>query len=414
MEDEIDLRKYFGALIRHWRLIVGLAFVSGLVALLVSFLIQPTYEATALVVITKPVYQLQFDPRIQNLSADSLSSPSKAFPQLATSDDLAQQLLGQFRTKISNPGVTLAAFKDKLKATATVDPSLIQFSVQDQDANLAAEISNVWASDFVSYTNELYQQREIGATFFEAQAHDAKSKLENTEQALVDYQGRYDGNIINSKLQANLAEISDTLKTRELLTNLMANTGLLEDRLSAQSGASPANLAYDLSSLLMQVNSLNLVGTVPLQIQFTDAALLSSKSIDEQRSFLADLNQSLQARAKQVDAQIDALTPQVLSLQRDLQTANTELDRLTRERDVARDTYLTLAKKVTESQITAQDTGGQLRLASQAAAPTEPVSPRKGLNAILGGFLGLVLGVISAFVIEARRTSGEELANHTT
>jgi len=48
-----------------------------------------------------------------------------------------------------------------------------------------------------------------------------------------------------------------------------------------------------------------------------------------------------------------------------------------------------------------------VQLASEASLPTEPVSTRKGLNAILGGFLGLVLGVVCAFVIDARQTKSE-------
>jgi uncharacterized protein involved in exopolysaccharide biosynthesis len=48
-----------------------------------------------------------------------------------------------------------------------------------------------------------------------------------------------------------------------------------------------------------------------------------------------------------------------------------------------------------------------VQLASQASLPTEPVLPRKGLSAILGGLLGFILGVIFAFVIDARQTKSK-------
>ena len=44
-----------------------------------------------------------------------------------------------------------------------------------------------------------------------------------------------------------------------------------------------------------------------------------------------------------------------------------------------------------------------VRLASRAAVPTKPIAPRKGLNTVLGGMLGLILGVVAAFAIDRRR-----------
>jgi len=66
-----------------------------------------------------------------------------------------------------------------------------------------------------------------------------------------------------------------------------------------------------------------------------------------------------------------------------------------------------LMRRLDEAKVAAQDEGGEVRLASQAAVPTEPVSPRKGVNTILGGLLGLVVGIVSAFVIDARRLTPE-------
>ncbi len=51
----------------------------------------------------------------------------------------------------------------------------------------------------------------------------------------------------------------------------------------------------------------------------------------------------------------------------------------------------------------AQSESGEVRLASQAAVPSEPAFPRKRLNTVLGGLLGLLVGVIGAFVLDARR-----------
>jgi len=60
--------------------------------------------------------------------------------------------------------------------------------------------------------------------------------------------------------------------------------------------------------------------------------------------------------------------------------------------------------------------GGEVRLASEAALPTEPVGPRKGLSTVLGGLFGLVLGVVAAFVVNAWQAvvgKSAALAAHT-
>ena len=52
MEEEIDLRPYIEALISKWYWIVGAAVVAGVVAFIVTSMLPPSYEATALVAVT--------------------------------------------------------------------------------------------------------------------------------------------------------------------------------------------------------------------------------------------------------------------------------------------------------------------------------------------------------------------------
>jgi uncharacterized protein involved in exopolysaccharide biosynthesis len=72
-----------------------------------------------------------------------------------------------------------------------------------------------------------------------------------------------------------------------------------------------------------------------------------------------------------------------------------------------------LTRKVNETDLAAQDSGGGVQLASQASLPTEPVSGRKLLNVVLGGLLGLIIGVIAAFIMDRRQTDAEQAAKST-
>ena len=117
---------------------------------------------------------------------------------------------------------------------------------------------------------------------------------------------------------------------------------------------------------------------------------------------------SLQEKLSAFDGKVAQLQPEILRLQKEVQILEAEEDRLTQMRDVARDTHTTLARKVTEARIAAQDQSGEVRLASHAALPVEPVGPRKVVNTVVAGVLGVILGVVGAFAVEWWR--GTEVA----
>jgi uncharacterized protein involved in exopolysaccharide biosynthesis len=87
-------------------------------------------------------------------------------------------------------------------------------------------------------------------------------------------------------------------------------------------------------------------------------------------------------------------------LQGQIQETNTEGAQLNRQRDLAQSVYTTLAQKVGETRIAAQDTSGRVRLASAAAVPDQPVSARRLTSTAIAAALGMFVGVVAAFAIE--------------
>ncbi len=406
MEDEIDLRKYVDALVRQWKWVVGLAVVSGLTALIVSFLAPPTYEATALVVVTRPRYQLQFDPRIETLSQEQ--QPYKAFPELALSDDLVMQVIDRVNGDLDADERELTVFREWLSAGSGSDPSLVRLTATGSDPEQAQAIVNVWAELYVSYANELYQQRSSDEAFFEAQVAEALRKLEKAEQALIDYQARNPINVVNARLASRQTALSDYLAADHTISLIIQDARSLQQQLARQNSGSAVTLADELAALYLQVDALNAQASVPVQLQIGGGGSLADRTVSEQAALLDALVDALQDKAVEIRQQTGALEPEILALQKAQQEAQVELDRRERDRDVARETYLALTRKLDEANVAAQDASGEVRLASQAAVPTEPASPRKGLNTVLGGLLGLLVGVVAAFVVDARRPAAEK------
>ncbi|MBM3149783.1 MAG: hypothetical protein FJZ88_07150, partial [Chloroflexi bacterium] len=113
-------------------------------------------------------------------------------------------------------------------------------------------------------------------------------------------------------------------------------------------------------------------------------------------NFMATLRNKQQAIA----GAAEEIPPEMLKLQGQLQQEQTELDRLTRARDVAKETWLSLSRKADEVRIAAQVDKDEVRIVSLAEVPAQPVAPKKAMNIAIAGVLGLMVGVFGAFVME--------------
>ena len=403
MEDEIDLRVYINVLIRYWRLIVGLTVVAGVAAFVVSLLLPAQYQATAVVVVTRPLYQFQLAPGIQNLPDSTTGSTQilsgKAALDLAVSDTMIQQLLEQVGNDLPPEERFLVPMREMLKAAQGGDASIIKLTVTNRNPQRVAKIANTWASLYVRQVNDLYGQSAEQLKFFESQLTQANSDLDMADQALVDFQKRNDAAVLQAQLAAKQSALSNYLNLNESLKLLLQNVRSLQDQLARQPANDPSTLGDDLSTLALQVNALNAQSGIPIQLQLPSTGTLSNKTVGQQAAYLADLAKTVEAKQTEVKQQADAAPTEIMALQGRIQEINTESTRLTRQRDMTQNVYTTLSQKVGETRIAAQDTSGRVRLASAAAVPEKPMGG-KLKNTAIAAVLGLFLGVVAAFAIE--------------
>ncbi len=402
MEDEIDLRVYINVLIRYWPLIVGLTVVAGVAAFVVSLLLPAQYQATAVVVVTRPLYQFQLAPGIQNLPESAAGTQvlsGKAALDLATSDTMIQDLLGQIGNDLPLAERSLVPLREMLKAAQGGDASIVKLTVTNRDPQRVAKIANAWASLYVRQVNDLYGQSAEQLKFFESQLTQAKSDLDTADQALVDFQKRNDASVLQAQLTAKQTALSNYLNLNESLKLLLQNVHSLQDQLARQPASDPSTLGDDLSTLALQVNALNAQSGIPIQLQMPSTGTLSNRTVGQQAAYLADLAKTIEAKQTEVKQQADAAPTEIMALQGQIQESNTENARLTRQRDMAQNVYTTLSQKVGETRIATQDTSGRVRLASAAAVPEKPLGG-KLKNTAIAAVLGLFLGVVAAFAIE--------------
>jgi polysaccharide biosynthesis transport protein len=106
---------------------------------------------------------------------------------------------------------------------------------------------------------------------------------------------------------------------------------------------------------------------------------------------------SLQKQITALVFVVDAYKKRMSALPKLEQTQNA----LGRKLDLTRTNYKTLLSKLQEIEIAEQQTLGNSRIQTAAELPQDPISPKKGQNIAIGGFLGLFLGAATAFILDS-------------
>jgi uncharacterized protein involved in exopolysaccharide biosynthesis len=408
MEEEMALRAYVEVLRHYWRWVVGLTVLAAVTALVVSLLLPPTYEARAIAIVTQPRYQIQFDPRFE--TANGQNPAYGAFPLLATSDGILQKVVEAY-TPAPEARIKdwrLKVLSDMVNASAAGDPSLVSLQVRSRSAQAAAGIANRWADVLVREANATFRGNESDVAFFEDQARQAADTLGLTSQALIEFQARNPVSTISARLFALQQAQADYLAEKQAMARLSHDIQGLHQQLSGRPEDERVSLSDSLTALLLQIRAYNAEATAPIQLQIDPDGWLPDRTLAEQVALLNSLLAALEAKSAQIEARLEEIEPLVLDLQQELEAFSSESAALTQARDLAQETYVTLARKLDEARIAAQEEQGVMQIGSYAAIPEEPASPNVLLNTLFAGVVGLILGVITAFSLHSWHQSHPE------
>jgi uncharacterized protein involved in exopolysaccharide biosynthesis len=396
-EDEINLRLWVAMIVQNIRWVLGVTVAAALVGFTVVSLLPRMYEATALAVVSSSQSQLNFDPRIETVGTPNQNFGSYA--SLALSDDLLAGLYAGIAP--NNPKIeNLKDLRELLSAEVRVD--MVYLTARAPHPQSAAQIANLWMDLFVERTNQVYYRagdREQLA-FYEQQLAEARQALEQTDQALVDFQGENRIELLNNQLNVLNRTRLDYLNQQRSIALFLQDIDSLVTQLRRQDAATPASPAIQLSVLQLQIGAYQSQASLPFQVQITNPETLTGATVGDQIRLLSDLRQVTEARLSNLDAELEALEPQILDIQRQVQELNVTRDDLLREQSLAAETVQILARQVSEASIQARDTGGQVRLASRASPPDEPSSLGRLLATILGAAIGLVSSVVGVSTLE--------------
>ncbi|MFB6272540.1 MAG: GumC family protein [Salinibacter sp.] len=340
----------------------------------------------------------------------------------------AQQELEQFLAENR-----INEIKRKIEEKKAILSSLTKAKKRSVEAVVNAEIEA--RSEIVSTYVKTQLQNLIKP--FQKEQQDRLQKLSDdyaTRRRLKDLVAS--ANSLRKQLQtSNAAAVGATSSLPILLMKIRATTGKI-----------PGNLELSLSSSQLsgkrkdQIQSLSaLIKSLRTRIQRLDKSirqrssqLLKNKGYEFINAEIAEsLEGKIASKEENLLAQVaNSVSKQVLQLQgleevpsystatKPLSQAVTKLENqidqlesqieseqarkknLTRARDLAWEQFKTLSTKRAETDIASSITGTEVRFASPALPPSSPTGPSTRLNTLLGGFVGLILMMGLALVVE--------------
>jgi succinoglycan biosynthesis transport protein ExoP len=438
----IELKAYL-TVIRRWLWLIVLVIVlAGGMALVISAMTPPVYQAEAAVVVMRSDAVITFEPQIQTVS-ETFADRVKALSALVRNSAVASQVIEEL-------GSTLAPEERKVEAllgmvTARPDGELIKILVKTGSPEKAAAIANVWARAYEEYVNQYYEESSLTLGVFQAQAAEALKSYEQAEEALARLLGDNQIDALSREITAGKSTLADYYAAKQRLDRLITDARALQNQLREDTHSSQATARNSLSLLVLKANASNVSSALPVQssqsyvlpsldlsvqsyvlpspdlsVQYSQPYVLPSSDLpvqlllsfgpipggDEEEAQLMQevvtLVANLEARRTEVQQSIDdsSLQQEILQLEEQLELEQAKKQQLTGARDLAWQTYQTLARKEAEVNVAAQVKETEVRFVTSAVEPKTPVSPRRMQNTLLASAVGAMLAVGVSFLIE--------------
>ena len=404
-------------------LVLGLTVAT---TLLVSLLLPRQYTATASVVVDfkpDPVSAFAFgggaSPAYMATQVDIIRSERVAQRvvrnlKLNENPQVRQQWLDETGGE-GNIEVWLASvFQKQMDVVPSRESSVIAVSYKAPDPRFAAGLANAFAQAYIDTALELRTDpARLYSTFFENRAKEARETLEKAQSKVSAFQKQAGIIATDERLDVETARLNELSSQATMMQALLAESASRQAQ--AQSGqgdrmqevlnnANVSQLKADISRAEAQLQQL--------------ATRLGDKhpQVEEAKASLAELRSRLEAETRKVTGSVTVSAninrqrlgevQRALQAQRDkvlkMKAVRDEGLVLLRDAENAQRSYDALLQRFTQTSLEGQTTQSNINLLTQATPPLEPSSPRIVLNTLLSIFLGTLLAVGTALLLELK------------
>jgi len=310
----------------------------------------------------------------------------------------------------------------KLDVKPSRESNLISINYTGTDPDFAAAVANAFARAYINVNLDLrLAPARQYASFFEEQTKTARDKLEKAQGALSDYQQKNGITSADDRLDFETAKLNETSSQ---LTGVQGQTTDSQSKRNNAKGDTVAEvmqsplingLKSDIARLEAKLNESNInLGKNHPQTLRTEAELATLKAqlAAETRKITTSIETTYQVskqREQQLQGALGAQKSRVLVLnkQRD------ELNVLRRDIESAQRAFESVSQRASQSSVESQTNQTNISVLNPASPPADPSKPKVFLNILVSIFLGTLLGVGLALMLELsnrRVRSAQDLA----
>ena len=381
-------------LLRHYRLVAGLTLACAVVSALFSLLQKKIYRASTFLLLSGSKIE-SGQTMIPNYVYYELL---RSYEELLLNDELIQATIEHFGLQFPPHSLTVEDFRKRriIDIEWSKNTRLLEVRVEFPDGRLASEIVNFFASSAVRFNDELYARdlekvqsmlkeqlnlsdRRLESANQKLRQFEQSSKLEMSNQALEslsELSAKNQERVLQLEVEKARAHVKNNYLLQELKKMQVAIASRKKEADSSASPGGPDNSGIRVQELQRQVEEST------LKTLETDAAIEALRKLQEDnRRELINLQKEKTSKA---------------GLQRQLQD----------EYQAARDNYESLDWKLQDAASSVGSRSTDLKVISQAIAPTKPYKPWIALNSILGGALGLLVSIPLSLLLHRLESAG--------
>ncbi|WP_326533329.1 chain length determinant protein EpsF [Pseudorhodoferax sp.] len=297
----------------------------------------------------------------------------------------------------------------RLDVKPSRDSNVITIGYSGTDPDEVAAIANAFAKAYVETVLELkVEPARQSALWFEAQARQARTGLEESQRKLSDFQQRHGILATDERLDVETGRLNE-LSTQ--LTSLQNQVADVQSRRLAPSADAVADVMQ--SPLVnstkaeigrlearIQENSGNYGENHPQAIRAkAELQVLKGRlaaEIGQIRNALETAYQVGRQREQQLGGALEAQREKVLQLNRQ----RTELNVLRRELEAAQRSFETVSQRLAQTLLESQSAQTNVSVLNLATPPVDPFKPRVAVNVLASVLVGTLLGLGVALVLE--------------
>jgi len=413
--DELELRDYIEVLLRQKWIIILVFLVTAISAGVGAlYLVKPVYQASALLMISKPRYQVELEPKIK--TSIPLEISLETYKNLIKSADLEEKVIKKLGLDQPPDELTIEALDKMVSVEAVPKTDLIKISIKSSAPGKAKEIVNTWAALFIEENKDLdLRETKEAQSFIENQLKISEQNLFLAEEELCKFNEENSVSMLEKDIEDKIRRIiSSEAKLGDLKVLIKGKEAEL-NQAKNQLAKQPETFVltksmYDDASFNQLTSELSPKEALLLKnLRFKSETL--NPLYTTLRCQVANLKIDLdryQSEATQLTKNINSYRTRIEQLIKQLAAEELTKSRLERIQNTAYSVYDVVSQKAAETKIAVATETDVVKIVSLAHEPRNPVGPGKKRIVGIGGALGLFLGIFIAFFADYWKRTGKK------